>query len=65
MADFVQSTNVKSAVRKLASPIPDVAAFNTIFQSVIIDNPFEFIYLANAPPYFTLSHIWRLSILSS
>jgi hypothetical protein len=40
MADFVQSTNVKSAVRKLASPIADVAAFNTIVQSVIADNPF-------------------------
>ena len=40
MADFVQSTNVKSAVRKLASPIADVAAFNTIVQSVITDNPF-------------------------
>jgi len=40
MADFVQSTNVKSAVRRLASPIADVAAFNTIVQSVITDNPF-------------------------
>jgi hypothetical protein len=40
MADFVQNTNVKSAVRKLASPIADVAAFNLIVQSVITDNPF-------------------------
>jgi hypothetical protein len=40
MADFVQKTSVKSAVRKLASPIADVAAFNTIVQSVITDNPF-------------------------
>jgi hypothetical protein len=40
MADFVQNTNVKSAVRKLANPIADVAAFNTIVQSVIADNPF-------------------------
>jgi len=40
MADFVQKSTVKSAVRKLASPIADVAAFNTIVQSVIADNPF-------------------------
>lgn len=40
MADFVQSANVKSAIRKLAIPIVDVATFNTIVQSVITDNPF-------------------------
>ena len=40
MADFVQKTNVKTATRTLASPIADVAAFNTIVQSVITDNPF-------------------------
>ena len=40
MADFVQSANVKSAVRILAEPIADVTAFNTIVQSVITDNPF-------------------------
>ncbi|MGD0079821.1 MAG: hypothetical protein ABSB80_04125 [Methanoregula sp.] len=40
MADFVQSTNVKSAVRKLANPIADVAAFNTLVQSIITSNPF-------------------------
>ena len=40
MADFVQSANVKSAVRKLADPIADVAAFNTLVQSVITGNPF-------------------------
>ena len=40
MADFVQSANVKSAVRKLADPIADVATFNTIVQSVITGNPF-------------------------
>jgi hypothetical protein len=40
MADFVQKTTVKTAVRTLASPIADVAAFNTIVQSVITDNPF-------------------------
>jgi hypothetical protein len=40
MADFVQSANVKSAVRTLANPIADVATFNTIVQSVITTNPF-------------------------
>ena len=40
MADFVQSTVTKSAVRELAEPIADVAAFNTIVQSVITGNPF-------------------------
>jgi len=39
MADFVQKSTVKSAVRALASPIADVAAFNTIVQLVITDNP--------------------------
>ena len=39
MADFVQKTNVKSAVRILANPIADVAAFDTIVQSVITGNP--------------------------
>jgi len=40
MADFVQSANIKSATRTLATPIADVAAFNTIVQSVITGNPF-------------------------
>src|SRR5512137_1081738 len=40
MADFTQNTNVKSAVRKLAEPIVDVAAFDAIVQSVILNNPF-------------------------
>ncbi len=40
MADFVQKSTVKSAVRQLASPIADVTAFNTIVQSVITTNPF-------------------------
>jgi hypothetical protein len=40
MADFTQNTNVKSAVRKLADPIADINAFNTIMQSVITSNPF-------------------------
>ena len=40
MADFVQKTTVKSAVRQLANPIADVGTFNTIVQSVITTNPF-------------------------
>jgi hypothetical protein len=40
MADFVQSSQSKNAVRELASPITDVTAFNLIVQSVITDNPF-------------------------
>lgn len=34
MADFVQSANVKSAVRKLAVPIVDVATFNVLVYNV-------------------------------
>jgi len=41
MADFVQKTTVKTAVRKLANPIEDVTTFNTIVASVLTDNPFE------------------------
>ena len=40
MADFGQKTTVKTAVRILANPIADAAAFNTIVQSVITTNPF-------------------------
>src|SRR5512138_3176791 len=40
MADFVQKSVTKTAVRPLASPIADVSAFDTIVQSVITDNPF-------------------------
>jgi hypothetical protein len=40
MADFVQNSETKSAVRILASQIANVATFNTIVQSVITDNPF-------------------------
>lgn len=40
MADFIQKTTVKTALRTLASPITDVSAFNTIVQSVITGNPF-------------------------
>ena len=40
MGDFIQNTAVKTAVRTLANPIADVAAFNTIVASVISTNPF-------------------------
>ena len=40
MADLVQNSQIKNAVRVLASPITDVTAFNSIVQSVITDNPF-------------------------
>ena len=40
MADFVQNSQTKTAVRTLASPIADVTTFNQIVQSVITDNPF-------------------------
>jgi len=40
MADFVQKTVNKSAVRDLSVPIANVTAFNNLVQSVIADNPF-------------------------
>ena len=40
MADFVQKTVNKTAVRDLAVPIADVTSFNTLIESVIADNPF-------------------------
>jgi ABC-type uncharacterized transport system permease subunit len=54
MADFVQNSQTKTAIRMLASPIADVTAFNLIVQSVITDNPFACIaYMTageNHPP---------------
>ena len=40
MADFVQTTVNKTALRDLAVPIADVTSFNTIIEGVIADNPF-------------------------
>jgi len=40
MADFVQKTTVKTAVRELANPIADVSTFDSIVQAVITNNPF-------------------------
>ncbi len=40
MGDFVQHTDVKSAVRALANPIEDIAAFDALVQSIVSTNPF-------------------------
>ncbi|MDI6719906.1 MAG: hypothetical protein QMD46_09880 [Methanomicrobiales archaeon] len=40
MADFVETTNTKTAVRTLTAPIADVAAFDAIVQAVLSENPF-------------------------
>ena len=40
MADFVQTTINKTALRDLTVPIADVTSFNTLVESVITDNPF-------------------------
>jgi predicted RNA methylase len=40
MADFVQNNAIKSAVRKLANPVQDVTAFNSLVQNIITNNPF-------------------------
>ncbi|MCT8337806.1 hypothetical protein FKB36_10010 [Methanoculleus sp. Afa-1] len=40
MADFVQTTVNKTAVRDLAVPIATVTSFNNLIESVIEDNPF-------------------------
>ncbi len=41
LADFVQNSQIKNAVRTFASPIAGATAFNLIVQSVITDNPFS------------------------
>ncbi len=40
MADFVQTTINKTALRDLTVPIADVTSFNTLVDMVITDNPF-------------------------
>jgi len=40
MADFVQTTVNRTAVRDLSAPIASVTAFKNLVQSVIDDNPF-------------------------
>ncbi|MEI7856843.1 MAG: hypothetical protein WCH85_04990 [Methanomicrobiales archaeon] len=41
MADFTTSNTTKSAIRKIAEPLADVTAFDTIVQGVITNNPFQ------------------------
>jgi hypothetical protein len=41
MADFTQSNATKTAVRKIAEPLPDVTAFDNIVLGVITNNPFQ------------------------
>ena len=40
MADFVQTTNTKSAVRDLTIPIATITAFDDLVQDIIDTNPF-------------------------
>ena len=40
MADFIETSNSRSAVRELVQPIADITTFSAIIQSVIDDNPF-------------------------
>ena len=40
MGDFTPRSVIKSAVRTLATPIEDVAAFATIVNGVVTNNPF-------------------------
>jgi hypothetical protein len=40
MADFIEKTVTKTAVRALATPIADVSTFDSIVQAVITANPF-------------------------
>ena len=40
MADFTENTTIRSAVRRLANPLPGVASLDAIVQSVILNNPF-------------------------
>lgn len=39
MADFIQTTNTKSAVRDLSIPIADITAFDALVQDIIDTNP--------------------------
>jgi len=41
MADFTTSNTTKSAVRKLATPLADVTAFDNLVQGVVTNNPFQ------------------------
>jgi len=40
MADFIETSNTKTAVRELSAPIADVATFAGVIQDVLDTNPF-------------------------
>ena len=40
MADFIQTTNTKSAVRDLTVPFANISTFNALVQGIIDTNPF-------------------------
>ncbi|WFN34952.1 hypothetical protein L1S32_02195 [Methanogenium sp. S4BF] len=40
MADFIQTTNTRSAVRDLTIPIADITTFDALVQDIIDTNPF-------------------------
>ncbi|NVO65747.1 hypothetical protein [Methanofollis tationis] len=40
MADFVETSNTRTAVRQIPAPIADIATFEAIVAGVIADNPF-------------------------
>ena len=49
MADFIETSNTKTATRELASPVADAATFQGIIQSVIDNNPFSCVdYIQNS-----------------
>jgi coenzyme F420-reducing hydrogenase alpha subunit len=41
MADFIEQSNTKIAVRELAAPIADIATFNTLVSGVVSGNPWS------------------------
>ena len=41
MADFIEKTMNKTAVRDLTIPIPNVETFDDLIVSIIDDNPFD------------------------
>ena len=49
MADFIETTNTKTATRELTSPIADAETFRGIIQAVIDNNPFNCVdYIQNS-----------------
>ncbi|MFA7695281.1 MAG: hypothetical protein WCX63_07080 [Methanoregula sp.] len=48
MADFMRNSAIKSAIRRYASPFPDIDAFDALIQSVILNNPFGCVSYMNA-----------------